>query len=209
MRVYLPMTLSAAASALRAGTVPAAGAHAVTPALRERYATDELEDLELAALTDAAQVSLSLLAAEREARGDGVPAGALSWRALRLVLAADAAVEAPAEQAAPDHGEVEDAQEDSARLERPVPGRATRCSAVRLAADVPWSAVASAHVDEPDAEPDVAAAVAALLAAGTSGTPAAVPAGEVLEALEDAEACDLLWYAPSEVAGLLEDLSGA
>jgi len=53
-RVYLPATPAALAEALASGMVAAGPAHAVTPALREWYATGDLEELELAALTDAA-----------------------------------------------------------------------------------------------------------------------------------------------------------
>jgi hypothetical protein len=75
MRVFLPSTLPALAEALRAGQVgsgadPAAGAdpgqqsgYAVTPALREAYASGDDEELEYAALTEAGRASLRLLAA--------------------------------------------------------------------------------------------------------------------------------------------------
>ena len=84
MRVFLPSTLPALAEALRAGQVgsspgssPSArsspgssiGAapdhqpgYAVTPALREAYASGDEEELEYAALTEAARASLRMLA---------------------------------------------------------------------------------------------------------------------------------------------------
>jgi hypothetical protein len=84
MRVFLPSTLPALASVLRAGQVgpgPVPG-FAVTPALREAYASGDTEELEYAALTEAARASLRLLA--------GDPAAP----ARRVVLAA----EIPSEQ---------------------------------------------------------------------------------------------------------------
>jgi hypothetical protein len=64
MRVFLPSTLPAVAQALLAGQVgpgPMPG-FAVTPALRESYASGDTEELEYAALTEAARASLRLLA---------------------------------------------------------------------------------------------------------------------------------------------------
>jgi hypothetical protein len=65
MRVYLPSTLPALADALRSGLVgpaPLAG-FAVTPGLREAYASGDDEELEYAAMTAAGRASLRLLAA--------------------------------------------------------------------------------------------------------------------------------------------------
>jgi Family of unknown function (DUF6912) len=69
MRVYLPSTLTALAAALRTGEVdPGTSAgFAVTPTLREWYASGDLEELEYAALTEAARASLRLLAADPDA----------------------------------------------------------------------------------------------------------------------------------------------
>jgi uncharacterized protein DUF6912 len=69
MRVYLPSTLSGLAGILRdrkLGPVPLTG-YAVTPALREWYASADIEELEYAAMSDAAKDSLRLLAADPEA----------------------------------------------------------------------------------------------------------------------------------------------
>ncbi|HEX4063800.1 MAG TPA: hypothetical protein VHY58_22535 [Streptosporangiaceae bacterium] len=69
MRVYLAATMPALAAALKAGEIgpaPLAG-FAVTPALREWYASGDLEELEYAALTVAARASLRLLAADEAA----------------------------------------------------------------------------------------------------------------------------------------------
>jgi uncharacterized protein DUF6912 len=84
MRVFLASTLPALARALQASQVgpgPLPG-FAVTPALREAYASGDSEELEYAALTEAARASLRLIA--------GDPAAP----ARRVVLAA----EIPAEQ---------------------------------------------------------------------------------------------------------------
>ena len=88
MRVFLPSTLPAVAQALLAGQVgpgPMPG-FAVTPALRESYASGDTEELEYAALTEAARASLRLLADDPAAPPR------------RVVLAA----EIPAEQVKPD-----------------------------------------------------------------------------------------------------------
>jgi hypothetical protein len=66
MRVFLPSTLPALAQALRAGQVgpgPVPG-FAVTPSLREAYASGDEEELEYTALTEAARASLRLIAAD-------------------------------------------------------------------------------------------------------------------------------------------------
>lgn len=66
MRVYLPSTLPAVAGLLRAGMVepPPGHGYAVTPALREWYASGDEEELEYVAMTHAARASLRLLAAD-------------------------------------------------------------------------------------------------------------------------------------------------
>jgi hypothetical protein len=63
MRVYLPLTLAELGSASGEGLVPGPmAAHAVTPAIREWYVSGDLEELEYAALTEAAEASLRLIA---------------------------------------------------------------------------------------------------------------------------------------------------
>ena len=69
MRVYLPTTLTALPCLLRAGTIgpaPVRG-YAVTPALREWYASGDLEELEYVAMAHAARASLRLLADDPQA----------------------------------------------------------------------------------------------------------------------------------------------
>jgi hypothetical protein len=103
MRVFLPSTLPALAQALQAGQVRPVTGFAVTPALREAYASGDAEELEYAALTEAARASLRLLADDPAAPPQ------------RVVLAA----EIPAEQVRPDPGDGE-------------PGRVAITSAIKI-----------------------------------------------------------------------------
>ena len=66
MRVYIPTTLTGLAESYKAGELGPAPleAFAVTPGLREWYVSDDIEELEYAALTRAAQAGLRLLAAD-------------------------------------------------------------------------------------------------------------------------------------------------
>lgn len=69
MRVYLPITLTALGTALVVGQIgpaPVTG-YAVTPALREWYASGDLEELEYVAMTQAARACLRLLHEETAA----------------------------------------------------------------------------------------------------------------------------------------------
>jgi hypothetical protein len=81
MRVYLPTTFPALAAASESGSFgpPPLLAYAVTPALREWYASGDSEELEYAATVDAARECLRLLAADPAAP------------ARRVVVAADVA----------------------------------------------------------------------------------------------------------------------
>ncbi|MET7572453.1 hypothetical protein ABZT04_28735 [Streptomyces sp. NPDC005492] len=69
MRVYVPLTLSGLAEAYKTGELGTGPfvAYAVTPALREWYLSDDIEELEYAALNRAALASLRLLAADADA----------------------------------------------------------------------------------------------------------------------------------------------
>lgn len=66
MRVYVPLTLSGLAEAYKTGELGDGPfvAYAVTPGLREWYLSDDIEELEYAALSRAALASLRLLAAD-------------------------------------------------------------------------------------------------------------------------------------------------
>ncbi|MEU3772618.1 hypothetical protein AB0F11_05265 [Streptomyces sp. NPDC032472] len=85
MRVYVPLTLPGLAEAHKAGELGGAPlrAYAVTPALREWYVSDDIEELEYAALGRAAAASLRLLAED---------AGAPRKRVVVAVDVADKAV---------------------------------------------------------------------------------------------------------------------
>jgi hypothetical protein len=69
MRVYVPLTLPGLAQAHKAGEVAPGPltAYAVTPGLREWYVSDDIEELEYAALNRAAAASLRLLAVAPDA----------------------------------------------------------------------------------------------------------------------------------------------
>ncbi len=66
MRVYIPATVQLLRALNAKGEVAAVGdtAFALTPALRESYATGTAEELEYAAMTEAARASLRLLSGE-------------------------------------------------------------------------------------------------------------------------------------------------
>lgn len=68
---------------------------------------------------------------------------------------------------------------------------------VQLAEPIALAAIASAHVDDADAEATVAAAAEAMIAADL-GDPASQ------ERVDDAEGFELSWYANQEIAALLE-----
>ncbi|MGW8782161.1 DUF6912 family protein [Streptomyces sp. NPDC055796] len=108
MRVYVPLTLPGLAEAHKAGELGPAPlrAYAVTPGLREWYVSDDLEELEYAALGRAAAASLRMLAAD----------GAAPRK--RVVVAVD--VDDKAAAATPGGDEA-------------TPGQVTLAAAVRLA----------------------------------------------------------------------------
>ncbi|WP_209020225.1 DUF6912 family protein [Saccharomonospora xinjiangensis] len=66
MRIYVPATIGMLRQLLDAGELAPVGgtAFALTPALRESYTSGTTEELEYAALTDAARASLRLLATD-------------------------------------------------------------------------------------------------------------------------------------------------
>ncbi|QIP86221.1 hypothetical protein GLX30_21755 [Streptomyces sp. Tu 2975] len=69
MRVYVPLTLPGLAAAHKAGELGPGPltAYAVTPGLREWYVSDDIEELEYAALSRAAAASLRLIAGDPDA----------------------------------------------------------------------------------------------------------------------------------------------
>ncbi|MEW2509347.1 hypothetical protein [Streptomyces sp. NPDC046870] len=137
MRVYVPLTLPALAEAYKTGELGTGPfvAYAVTPGLREWYLSEDIEELEYAALGRAALASLRLLAADPDAPRR------------RVVVAVD--VPDGAASTDPDRA-----------LEPAALGEVTVKAGVPLA-----KAAAAVHVDAEDAEPDVSAAADALEAA--------------------------------------------
>ncbi|MDQ4104296.1 MAG: hypothetical protein M3186_11510 [Actinomycetota bacterium] len=83
MRVYIPATLAMLQTLVDSGElVPVSGiAFALTPMLRESYAAGDTEELEYAAMNEAARASLRLLAAELDSDPTVIPR--------RVVVAAD------------------------------------------------------------------------------------------------------------------------
>ena len=84
MRVYVPATWPMLRKLVRTGRLEPIGgtAFALTPALREAYAAGDDEELEYAAMTEAARASLRLLAVELGLGEEATPAR-------RVVVAAD------------------------------------------------------------------------------------------------------------------------
>ncbi|MEU8622871.1 hypothetical protein [Streptomyces sp. NPDC048623] len=132
MRVYVPLTLPGLALAHKAGELGPGPvvAYGVTPALREWYVSDDIEELEYAALNRAAAASLRLIAqdphaarqrvvvavdvADMDAVMDpdrGLDASALGevWIAAAVPLAKAAAVHVDAEDAEADVAAAADA----------------------------------------------------------------------------------------------------
>lgn len=165
MRVYLPATVPMLRTLIDDGELspPSGIAFALTPRLRESYATGDTEELEYATLMEAARASLRLLSAELDGDPDAVPR--------RAVIAADL---------------------DGVALRPDLDD-----AAVTLPGPVTMRAIASVHVDNPDAESAVRAA-AAVVDAADLGDP------DAEFALGDAEDHEMAWYATQELPFLLE-----
>ncbi|MFM9367054.1 DUF6912 family protein [Streptomyces sp. Da 82-17] len=140
MRVYVPLTLPGLAEAHKAGELGPGPltAYAVTPALREWYVSDDIEELEYAALNRAASASLRKLA--------GSPAAPRR----RVVVAVDV----PDSEASvdPDHG-LTVSTLGEVRLERAVPlakAAAVHVDSDEAEADVRAAADALGAADQGD-----------------------------------------------------------
>ncbi|MFI9509416.1 DUF6912 family protein [Nocardia sp. NPDC052566] len=181
MRVYIPATVAMLRELVANRELfPVGGtAFAVTPALREAYASGDDEELAEVAMGEAARASLRLLAAERDDisesdggnEADAEPVGGHRPVYRRAVIAADVT---------------------GAKL-RPDLDDAV----VKLAGPIPYAKIASAHVDLAEAEPEVAKAVDVIDAADLGDTDAEFVLG-------DAEDHQLAWYAAQELPFLLE-----
>ncbi|MFH8283876.1 DUF6912 family protein [Streptomyces antibioticus] len=158
MRVYVPLTLSGLTEAHKTGELGSGPlvAYAVTPALREWYDSEDVEELEYAALGQAALASLRLLDADRAAP---------RRRVVVAVDVADRIVEAD-----PDPGPGNDAAD---------PGE------VRVTGRVALAKAAAVHVDADGADAAVEAAAEALAAAdgGDGGARSVVDGAEDHELL--------------------------
>lgn len=187
MRVYVPATVRMLRELVDEGELlPVNGtAFALTPALRESYTSGTTEELEYAALTEAARASLRLLAAERDSDGGGSDGD-------------EDADDAPSDPdraiggGDPPRRVVISADPEDVTL-RPDLDHAV----VRLSGPVPLDTVAAVHVDTRDAESAVLAAAPVIDDADLGDEDAEL-------ALGDAEDHELAWYAPQELPFLLE-----
>jgi hypothetical protein len=146
VRVYVPATIDMLRRFVADGELrPVAGtAFAVTPALRESYASGDTEELEFAAMADAARASLRLLAADGPGDGPSGGPGDGDGGPRRVVVCAD----------------VEDA-----RLRPDLDD-----GAVTVPGAVPATAVAAVYVDLPEAA-DAVRAAAEVIDAADLGDP--------------------------------------
>lgn len=161
MRVYIPATVAMLRDLVASGQLAPIGgtAFALTPMLRESYATGDTEELEYTAMLDAARASLRLLAADEKSEPR------------RAVIAADF---------------------EDVTLRPDLDN-----SVVKVEGSVTLTEVASVHLDTAEAEDDVRAAVEVIDAADMGD-----PDAEF--ALGSAEDHELAWYAPQELAFVLE-----
>ncbi|MCP2255049.1 hypothetical protein LY13_003823 [Prauserella aidingensis] len=140
VRVYVPATIGMLRHLVSEGQLtPIRGtAFSLTPALREAYVSGSTEELEYAALLDAARASLRLLASHEDAEQDSGAGIDEKEPPRRVVIAADV--------------------EDSEVTERPDLDSAV----VRVAGPVTMDDVAAVHVDAVEAEQAVVAAADAI-----------------------------------------------
>lgn len=197
MRVYVPATLPMLRELVAERKLHAVGntAFALTPALREAYASGDDEELSEVAMAEAARAALRLLATERETITDSP--------------------DEPEETGAPDDGAPDDASDATPRRDifagGPIYRRAVIAvdvtgatlrpdlddAVVKLSGPISYERVASVHVDLADAEPAVAKAVDVIDAADLGD-----PDAEFV--LGDAEDHQLAWYAAQELPFLLD-----
>ncbi|WP_067675965.1 DUF6912 family protein [Nocardia miyunensis] len=168
-------------------------AFAVTPALREAYASGDDEELAEVAMIEAGRASLRLLAQEREAAllADEIATGS-----------DDAGAPTPGDDADPDDGGDYSAPVyRRAVIAADVTGATLRSdlddAVVRLSAPVTYNQIASVHVDLAEAEPAIAKAVDVIDAADIGDEDAEFVLG-------DAEDHQLAWYAAQELPFLLD-----
>lgn len=187
LRVYVPATVPMLRELVEQRELRAVGstAFAVTPALREAYASGDDEELAEVAMGEAARAALRLIAAERDAITEAMAAGDEPD---------DADDDAPATLPdAPVYRRAVIAADVTGAKLRPDLDDAV----VRLSGPITYDRIASVHVDLADAEPAVAKAVDVIDAADLGD-----PDAEFV--LGDAEDHQLAWYAAQELPFLLE-----
>jgi len=212
MRVYVPATVPMLHElvANRELSALSGTAFALTPTLREAYASGNDEELSEAAMAEAARAALRLIAAEREAidtDSDTDDAAGRTGSPEETSVSADATSEATEGsgtgiQPSPKHpGQAGAPVYRRAVVAADVAGVELRPdlddAVVRLAAPVDYDRVAAVHVDLSEAEPAVAKAVDVIDAADLGD-----PDAEFV--LGDAEDHQLAWYAPQELPFLLD-----
>lgn len=187
LRVYVPATLSMLRELVDQRELRAINdtAFALTPALREAYASGDDEELAEVAMGEAARAALRLLAQEREAA---------------LLHAEDPGTEgddpdspAGTDYSAPVYRRAVIAADVTGTTLRPDLDDAV----VRLSGPITYKRIASVHVDLAEAEPEVAKAVDVIDAADLGD-----PDAEFV--LGDAEDHQLAWYAAQELPFLLD-----
>lgn len=192
LRVYVPATIAMLRELVAQREIRAVNdtAFAVTPALREAYASGDDEELAEVAMGEAARASLRLLAEERESAllhaddGDAEPED---------VTDPDAAEDAGSSYSAPVYRRAVIAADVTGTTLRPDLDDAV----VRLSGPITYKRIASVHVDLAEAEPQVAKAVDVVDAADLGD-----PDAEFV--LGDAEDHQLAWYAAQELPFLLD-----
>ena len=179
LRVYVPATIALLRELVAQREIRAVNdtAFAVTPALREAYASGDDEELAEVAMADAARASLRLLAQERES----------------ALLHAEDDSDADPDYSAPVYRRAVIAADVTDTTLRPDLDDAV----VRLSGPITYDRIASVHVDLAEAEPQVAKAVDIIDAADLGD-----PDAEFV--LGDAEDHQLAWYAAQELPFLLD-----
>ncbi|MGW0056370.1 DUF6912 family protein [Nocardia nova] len=192
LRVYVPATIAMLRELVAQREIRAVNdtAFAVTPALREAYASGDDEELAEVAMGEAARASLRLLAEERESAlmhaddGDAEPEDGTD---------PDAAEDTGSSYSAPVYRRAVIAADVTGTTLRPDLDDAV----VRLSGPITYKRIASVHVDLAEAEPQVAKAVDVVDAADLGD-----PDAEFV--LGDAEDHQLAWYAAQELPFLLD-----
>jgi len=191
MRVYLPSTLSGLAVILRTRQIKPGTAYAVTPALREAYASGDQEELEYVALTQAARASLRLLAADATTDAD---AAATDVTATDATATGATATDAAVPEARPRRVVLAADVDDSLVS---ITAHADNPAQVTVTVPIATTRLVSAHVDDAQAENDIQKAIRALPEADQGDEDAAFE-------VDQAEGHELAWYASQELPDLVK-----